>query len=150
MSSKARSFSSPSGLIVYPTAAGTDGSEVVVGAEGTSSPEFRDVSGSYECDANQAVMHVPAEGEAFDPSVAADEEPPGWIWLEGRLEAIGNQALLCDDLAAADCATGAAVPGIDPAKLDALSEPLGGYFFGRVGDGVIDELHYVPHHVRGS
>ena len=123
--------------------------EVTVGRDGRpSGASYGDIE--IGCDGDEAVMHEPDAPEVFDPSVAADEEPPGWIWLEGRLEAIGNQALLCDDLEVADCETGAAVPGINPAKLDALSEPLGGYFFGRVGDGVIDELHYVPHHVRGS
>ena len=92
-------------------------------------------------------MHEPADGEAFDPSVAAEEEPPGWIWLEGHLEAIGGQTLLCDGPANA-CATGAVVPGIDPAKVAALDQPMAGLFLGRVGDGAIDELHFVPHSVR--
>jgi hypothetical protein len=138
----------PSGLIVYPVAVSTDGSEAVVGRDGSSSPEIRDPAGPYECDGDQAVMHEPAAGEAFDPSVAAEEEPPGWIWLEGRLEAIGGQALLCDG-AGADCATGAVVRGIDPAKVAALAEPMAGLFLGRVADGGIEELHYVPHSVRG-
>ncbi len=138
----------PSGLIVYPVAVSTDGSEAVVGRDGSSSPEIRDAAGGRDgCNGDQAVMHEPAAGEAFDPSVAADEEPPGWIWLEGRLEAIGGQTLLCD--AGTDCATGAVVRGIDPAKVAALAEPMAGLFLGRVGDGGIEELHYVPHSVRG-
>ena len=71
---------------------------------------------SNECWVDIAVMHVPDADEVFDPSVAADEEPPGWIWLEGRLVAAGGQALLCDGHGG-DCATGAVVRGIDPATI---------------------------------
>jgi hypothetical protein len=138
-----------SGLIVYPTTLNADASEVAVGGRGSpSGPADGDLS--YGCDSDEAVLHEPVPEEVFDPSVAADEEPPGWIWLEGRLEATGGQALLCDDPAATDCATGAVVRGIDPAKVAELPEPMAGYFMGRIGDGVVDELHYVPHSVRGS
>jgi hypothetical protein len=138
----------PAGLVAYPVRLEADG-EAVVGRDGRPSGTSYGAI-AIGCDGDEAVTHEPVPDEVFDPSVAADEEPPGWIWLEGRLEAIGGQALLCDGVEATDCETGAAVPGIDPAKLAAVSEPLGGYFIGRVGDGVIDELHYVPHHVRGS
>lgn len=140
----------PSGLIVYPSAPTADGLAVTVGAEGRPRDGVADPETVGGCDGDEAVMHEPDPGEAFDPSVAADEEPPGWIWMEGRLEAIGSQALLCDDVEATDCETGAVVHGIDPAKLAALSEPMSGFFLGRVGDGVIDELHHVPLSVRGS
>jgi hypothetical protein len=140
----------PSGLIAYPITRAGDEQHVTVGSEGSPVTAVADPSTLGGCDGNEAVMHEPDLDEAFDPSVAADEEPPGWIWIEGRLVAIGNQALLCDDLDATDCATGAVVRGIDPAELAALSEPMAGYFLGRVGDGVIDELHHVPLSVRGS
>jgi hypothetical protein len=137
-----------SGLIAYPVTRGNDGTTVVAGGDGRpSGPAYGDIS--YGCEGNETVMHEPAPDEVFDPSVAADEEPPGWIWLEGRLEAVGGQALMCDDVAASDCATGAVVRGIDPAKLALLPDPLVGLFLGRIGDDAIDELHFVPHHVRG-
>jgi hypothetical protein len=140
----------PSGLVAYPLTATDDDRRLVVGSEGTPVTTVADPSTLGGCSGNEALMHEPSPGEVFDPSVAADEEPPGWVWLEGRLEAVGGQALLCDDIGASDCATGAAVPGIDPAKLAAFPEPLVGSFLGRIGDGVVDELHFVPHHVRGS
>jgi hypothetical protein len=140
----------PSGLIAYPVTITVDERRVTVGSEGSPNTALADPSTLGGCDGSEAVMHEPDAGEVFDPSVAADEEPPGWVWLEGRLEAIGNQALLCDDLEATDCEAGAVVHGIDPAKLAALSEPMSGSFLGRVGDGVIDELHHVPLSVRGS
>jgi hypothetical protein len=141
--------SGAAGLIAYPVVRSADARDVVVGRDGRpSGTAYGDFA--FDCDGTETVMHEPAPDEVFDPSVAADEEPPGWVWLDGRLEAIGGQALLCDDLDATDCATGAAVPGIDPAKLATLSEPMAGSFLGRIGDGVIDELHYVPHHVRGQ
>jgi len=140
----------PSGLIAYPVSRTDDEQRMVVGSAGNPTPGSADASTLGGCDGDEAVMHEPDPGEAFDPSVAADEEPPGWIWIEGRLEAIGGQALLCDDVDATDCETGAVVHGIDPAKLAAMPEPLSGYFLGRVGDGVIDELHHVPLSVRGS
>ena len=139
----------PAGLIAYPVAPSADGSEVTVGSDGTPRGQS-DPAESYECDGNEAVMHEPDRNDAFDPSVAVDEEPPGWIWIEGRLEAIGGQALLCDDVDGIGCATGAVVRGIDPAKLAALPEHLSGWFLGRVGDGAIDELHHIPLSVRGS
>jgi hypothetical protein len=140
----------PSGMITYPVTRGEDDRRVSVGSDGVPASTAADPSTVGGCNGDTAVMHEPDAGEAFDPSVAADEEPPGWIWLEGRLVSIGGQALLCDDVRASDCATGAVVHGIDPAKLAALPEPLAGYFLGRVGDGVIDELHHIPLSVRGS
>ena len=129
------------GLIAYPVQQ-TDAGRVSVGRDGSPAGERDGFAPPAEaCD---AVMHEPEAGEVFDPSVAADEEPPGWIWLEGRLQALGGQVLLCDDLQATDCPTGAVVPGIDPAQLASLPDPLNGLFLGRIGDGVIDELHYVP------
>lgn len=86
------------------------------------------------------VLHRPEEGEVFDPSVAAESEPPGVIWLEGTLRAVGNQALLCDELgdASGDCASGAVARGIDPASIPAAG--TSGLFIGVVRDGGITGL----------
>lgn len=139
----------PRGLVVHPTSATDDGQYVLVGSEGTPASGTAAGSVAAEC-AGEIVGHEPEPGEAFDPSVAADEEPPGWIWLEGRLEAVGALVLLCDDPDGTDCATGAAVHGIDPARLAARSEHMSGFFIGRVGDGVIDELYSVPSAKEGT
>jgi hypothetical protein len=85
-------------------------------------------------------VHRPAAGEVFDPSVAVESEPPGVIWLEGTLRAIGNQALLCDGIgdATGDCADGAVARGIDPASI--RPEGTAGLFIGIVRDGGITGL----------
>jgi len=130
--------SAPSGLIVYPTHEGAGG--LVVAPEG--SPAGRRVGEVVPfCDPARTVAHEPDADELFDPSVAADEEPPGWVWMEGRLMTVGGQAMLCD--AGEDCAAGAVVRGIDPANVHATA-PLEGLFIGRIRDGAIEELHYVP------
>jgi hypothetical protein len=85
------------------------------------------------------VAHAPDPDEIFDPSVALDEEPPGWIWIEGRLEAADGGVRLCDGLDG-PCATSAVVAGIDPATL----EPLTGIFHGRVRDGALRDLSILP------
>ena len=133
----------PSGLIVYPATVTGDGRGVVVGADGRTSEAPPRPDRSVDCDAVDAVMHAPTEDEVFDPSVAANEEPPGWVWLEGRLVEVGGQALLCDG-DGIDCPSGAVVRGIDPAKVPPQPVQLAGLFLGRVSDGGIDELHYVP------
>jgi hypothetical protein len=139
----------PRGLVVHPTSATDDAQYVIVGSEGV--PAAGSATGSVEAEcAGDIVRHEPEPGETFDPSVAADEEPPGWIWLEGRLEVIGGLVLLCDDADGTDCATGAAVHGIDPARLAAVPDHLSGFFIGRVGDDVIDELYYVPAATEGT
>jgi hypothetical protein len=72
--------------------------------------------------------------------MAVESEPPGVIWLEGTLRAIGNQALLCDrvDESSGDCASGAVARGIDPASIPA--EGTTGLFIGVVRDGGITGL----------
>ena len=43
------------------------------------------------------LIHEPVPDEIFDPSVALDQEPPGWIWLDGTLALQGDGSiLLCD------------------------------------------------------
>lgn len=88
----------------------------------------------------ERVMHRPAEGEVFDPSVAVDAEPLGTIWLEGTLRPIGNQALLCDegDADSERCPAGAVARGIDPATI--APEGTTGLFIGLVRDGAIVSL----------
>ena len=98
------------------------------------------------------IMHRPEPGEVFDPSVALESEPPGVIWLEGTLRAIGNQALLCDgnDTTAESCASGAVARGIDPATI--APEGTAGLFMGVVrDDGIVGLAHaLVLTEVEGS
>jgi hypothetical protein len=85
------------------------------------------------------VVHSPNPREVFDPSAAVDQEPPGWIWIEGRLQAAGGAARVCDGLDG-PCATWGAVGGIDPATV----EPTDGLFLGRVADGTLVDLVTLP------
>jgi hypothetical protein len=134
-----------SGLPRYPTTPAADGRTVTVGREPRAAGTASAGEVALDCPPGARwLTHAPAPAEVFDPSVAADEEPPGWIWLEGRLEAVDGQAVLCDDVAHSGCATGAVVRGIDPAKIGAQPVPLAGIFIGQVGDGAIDELYFVP------
>jgi hypothetical protein len=99
------------------------------------------VNGLPDCPAgSDRVMHRPAPGEVLDPSVAVDSEPPGVIWLEGTLRAIGNQALLCDGTRSLieGCERGAVARGIDPATIP--PEGMAGFFIGVVRDGGIAGL----------
>ncbi|HEX5038638.1 MAG TPA: hypothetical protein VFW95_00705 [Candidatus Limnocylindria bacterium] len=129
-------------LIVYPTTIAPGGQSATVGRDGQAAASRFGESEGHACDAADAIMHAPGDGEVYDPSVAAEEEPPGWIWLEGRLLPAGGQALLCD--ADSDCETGAAVRGIDPAEIPEAGAGFDGRFLGRVRDGAIEDLHYVP------
>jgi hypothetical protein len=131
------------GLVVYPVRSVDDGSRFVVGGEGESAGSAPGEPVALDCPTNRWVVHRPDAGETFDPSVAADEEPPGWIWLEGRLRAEAGEATLCDGLDG-DCATSAPVGGIDPALVPADEHALIGSFIGRVQDGVIVDLNFVP------
>jgi hypothetical protein len=97
---------------------------------------------SYRCGPGDWVVHSAQPDEVFDPSVAADVEPPGWSWLEGTLLPIGNQALLCNGLDAVDCPAGAVASGIDPATLPAAG--VAGLFLGRIHDGTIEGLILAP------
>jgi len=133
--------SAPTGLIVYPTGRSASGPEIVVGSDGqlAARPDGA-TSVASACDQDRATRHQPEAGEVFDPSVAIDQEPPGWVWLEGRLRSVDGQALLCDE--DGDCATSGVARGIDPAKLETVA--LDGLFLGRIHDGGIEELHFVP------
>ncbi len=132
----------PSSLVAYPVTIDPDRREAIVGSAGAMPEPARAEPSMIDCDASKAIGHEPREDEIFSPSVAAEEEPPGWIWLEGRLLAVGGQAVLCDG-GGADCATGAVVRGTDPARVG-TEAGIPHLFLGRVRDGAIDELHAVP------
>jgi hypothetical protein len=133
------------GLIAHATREDPDdASRVIVGSDVTVQGRGAETEGPPEmtCDGSW-VVHRPADGEVFDPSVAVEEEPPGWIWLEGALVAAdGGQVRLCDR-AATDCASWARVGGIDPASL-ASGRGAEGLFIGLVRDDAIDGLMSVP------
>jgi hypothetical protein len=131
-----------------------DASRVIVGSDtsvqGRAAPNGNPPSATC---ADGWVTHAPQPGEVFDPSVAVDQEPPGWIWLEGAL-GIGDDGTvqLCDrGTDALACERSAGVNGIDPALLrDDQSGPTEGQFIGRVGDGAIEGLILVPDLVEES
>ena len=133
------------GLVVFATRpAPDDPSRVIVGSDTTVQGRGAETDGPPEttCDGSW-VVHRPADGEVFDPSVAVEEEPPGWIWLEGSLSATdAGEVRLCDR-AATDCATWARVGGIDPASL-AGGRGAEGLFIGLVRDDAIEGLMFVP------
>ncbi len=131
--------SADSGLNRYATQPAGDGrvgvrDELQPAGSATAEP------GATECPAGSTwVAHAPEPREIFDPSVAADGEPPGWIWLEGTLQVVDGEVRLCDGLDGA-CDAGADVTGIDPARVD----PGAGLFLGRVLDHVVENLVIVP------
>lgn len=136
--------SAPAGLEVYPT--GVRGDQVVVRDAAAPAGEAPAETGALDCPPGSAwELHAPPEDEIFDPSVAADREPPGWIWMEGTLTADGDEVQLCDGLDGA-CASGASVLGIDPARV----EPVAGRFLARIVDGDVRNLVIVPSAPEGG
>lgn len=132
--------SAPSGLNVYATEPSDDGETVTVRDELRPAGSAASDTVALDCPPDSPrVSHAPEPREIFDPSVAADGEPPGWIWLEGTLQVVDGQVRLCDGLDGA-CDTGADVTGIDPAKADAGA----GLFLGRVLDHAVENLVIVP------
>jgi hypothetical protein len=131
------------GLVVYPTS--HDGVRITVQPQGTPAvvAAGADPQAERDCPTLEFVGHGPADGEVFDPSVAVDQEPPGWIYLEGTLVAADGDVALCDG-PAARCATGARVTGIDPALVPIGDRRLAGSFLGRVRDDAIVDLQHVP------
>ncbi|MDQ4035357.1 MAG: hypothetical protein M3153_05445 [Chloroflexota bacterium] len=99
--------------------------------------------------ANGMVVHEPHGDETFDPSVAADQEPPGWIWLEGTVRVVDDAVRLCDGRGRT-CEGFAPTVGIDPASLDDDAAGVGGRFIGRVRDGAIEGLMLVPDTLEAS
>jgi len=133
------------GLVVFASRpAPDDPTRLIVGSDTTVQGRGPETDGPPEtsCDGSW-VVHRPAAGEVFDPSVAVDGEPPGWIWLEGSLATTGAGEVRLCDRAAAGCATGARVVGIDPATLDGGRGPEG-LFIGLVRDDAIEGLMFVP------
>lgn len=90
------------------------------------------------------LIHKPPPDEIFDPSVALDQEPPGWVWLDGTLALQDNGTTLLCDAQAADCETFATVTGIDPAYFSVGPHELPGLYIGRVRDAAIEGLIAVP------
>jgi hypothetical protein len=130
--------SAAAGLDVYPTQ--VRGDEVVVRDGAAPAGTATGETVALDCPMGSAwTAHAPTTGEIFDPSVAADTEPPGWVWLEGRLTATGDEVELCDGLDAA-CPSGASVVGIDPAKVQVVA----GRFLGRIIDHEVRNLVIVP------
>ena len=89
------------------------------------------------------VTHQPDGGEIFDPSVAIDQEPPGWIWLEGTVRVADDEVRLCDGLEER-CRTYAVTRGIDPAGMTDGAASRRGRFIGRARDDAIEGLIFVP------
>ncbi len=133
------------GMTAYATApANEDASRLRVEAQTSVRPAATENrQPMYTCGPGDWVVHSAPPDEIFDPSVAADAEPPGWIWLEGTLLPIGDQAVLCDGINPADgCPTGVVASGIDPATLAAAG--VAGLFLGTVHDGTIEGLTFAP------
>jgi hypothetical protein len=97
----------------------------------------------------RTVVHEPQPDETFDPSVAAEAEPPGWIWIDGTLRVIDGEVRLCDGQQSA-CEGFAPAVGIDPASLADDAVGVGGRFIGRVRDGAIEGLILVPDPMEAS
>jgi len=115
--------------------------ELIVGSEAEPQRVRRnaEAAGRGASCADEWVVHRPAPGEVFDPSVAADQEPPGWIWIEGSLQVVDGAIRLCDGLDGA-CAASAAVIGIDPASVAGADFRAAGLFIGRMRDDEIEGL----------
>jgi hypothetical protein len=139
--------SAEGGLIAYATRVDPDDrSRVIVGSDVTVQGRGPETDGPPEttCDGAAWLVHQPAPGEVFDPSVAVDEEPPGWIWLEGSLEATDDGEVRLCDHQDPGCGRRAKVVGIDPATLATDSSGPSGLFIGRVRDDAIEGLMFVP------
>jgi len=124
-------------------------SQVIVGSDTTAQGRASSTDGRApeSCASDAWVTHDPRHGEIFDPSVAADQEPPGWIWLEGSVAVADGGVRLCDGRNEA-CDRYAEAVGIDPARLS--GNPISGRFIGRVRDGAIEGLTHVPDPAEAS
>ena len=135
------------GLIAFATRAVPDGpSRVIVGSDTTVQGRGSETDGPPDTTCGDAswLVHQPEPGEVFDPSVAVAEEAPGWIWLEGALDATDEGGVRLCDGARTGCTTGADVVGIDPASVGSDTSRPAGLFVGRVRDDAIEGLIFVP------
>jgi hypothetical protein len=132
--------SAASGLRRFATASIEGGGRVSVGPGSTLAGDAPGETVALDCVRGSAwVVHAPDPDDVFDPSVAADEEPEDWFWVEGRLATVGAEVRLCDGLAG-PCTSWAVVNGIDPAS----AEPAAGLFLARVQDDALRDLVIVP------
>jgi len=124
-------------------------SQVIVGSDTTIQDRASSTGGRSPdvCPGDAWVTHEPQPGEIFDPSVAADQEPPGWIWLEGSVAVADGGVRLCDG-GSSGCDRHAEAVGIDPARL--TGNPISGRFIGRMRDGAIEGLTHVPDPAEAS
>ncbi len=128
------------GLSVYRTRPSGEAGRVIVESSSAMAPGGDPATArEVECEPIDLATHRTDNDQVFDPSVAVDQEPPGWIWLEGTLIAVGTEARLCDGLDGG-CDGWAVAGGIDPANLEVTR----GRFIGRVRDGAIAGIIIVP------
>ncbi|MDQ3148821.1 MAG: phage minor tail U family protein [Chloroflexota bacterium] len=140
------------GLVAFASrAAPDDSSSVIVGSDTSVQGRGPETDGPPEttCPGEPWVVHRPRGDETFDPSVAVDQEPPGWIWLEGTVRVVDDAVRLCDGLAGS-CDGYAETIGIDPATFTNGGRGAAGLFIGRVGDDAIEGLIFVPDLVEAS
>lgn len=134
------------GLVAFAARpAPNDPSRVVVGSDVRVQGRGPETDGPPDtnCPGDGWVAHQPQGDEIFDPSVAIDEEPPGWIWLEGALRVVDEAVQLCDGLAG-DCEGHGEARGIDPGTVTADATGIQGRFIGHVRNDALEGLVYVP------
>jgi len=139
-----RSGPAEQGLVAFSARPSPDDpSRVIVGSDTTARGRIAETDEGPDttCPEHAWVVHEPQPDETFDPSVAVDQEPPGWIWLEGTARVVEGEVRLCDGRADG-CGTSAATIGIDPASLG--DGPTSGQFIGRVRDDALEGLILVP------
>ena len=138
------------GLVAFASRPVTDDpSRVIVGSDTSVQGRGAQTDGPPDvtCPGGAWIVHEPQAGETFDPSVAVDQEPPGWIWLEGTARAVDGEVRLCDGVADG-CNASAPTVGIDPALVgDGATR---GRFIGRVREDAIEGLILVPDPTEGS
>ncbi|MGI8999500.1 MAG: hypothetical protein ACR2GO_07325 [Candidatus Limnocylindria bacterium] len=137
------------GLVAFASRPSSDDpSRLIVGSDTSDQGQGPESDGPPDTTCPGAwVVHEPQEEEIFDPSVAVDQEPPGWIWLEGTARELEGEVRLCNGRTDA-CDASAATIGIDPAFF--TEGATSGRFIGRVRDNAIEGLILVPDPTEGS